>query len=70
MGISWQDVEDACAENRELAGIIRELGRLHGGGPSIDWAEPRGSGVVRFAKSAGQHGAGGMEQGGQGAVGE
>jgi len=30
----------------------------------------RGSGVVRFAKSAGQHGAGGMEQGGQGAVGE
>lgn len=41
MGISWQDVEDACAENRELAGVIRELERLHGGGPSIDWAQPR-----------------------------
>ncbi len=41
MGTSWQDVEDAGAENRELAGVIRELERLHGGGPSIDWAQPR-----------------------------
>lgn len=41
MGISWQDVEDACAENRELAGVIRELERLHGGGASIDWAQSR-----------------------------
>jgi hypothetical protein len=41
MGISWQDVEDACAENRELAGVIRQLERLHGGDTPIDWSEPR-----------------------------
>ena len=41
MGISWQDVEDACPENSELAGVIRELERLHGGGAPIDWAQSR-----------------------------
>ncbi len=41
MGISWQDVENACAENRELAGVIRELERLHGGDTPINWSEPR-----------------------------
>ena len=41
MGTSWQDVEDACAENRELAGVIRELERLYGGGAPIDWARSR-----------------------------
>ena len=41
MGISWQNVEDACTENLELAGVIRQLERLHGGDTPIDWSEPR-----------------------------
>jgi len=41
MGISWNDVEDACPENRELAGVLRELDRIHGGGARIHWRQPR-----------------------------
>ena len=33
--------EDSSAENRELARVIRELGGLLPGGPSVDWEELR-----------------------------
>lgn len=41
MAIPWNEVEDACPENRELARVIRELEGIHGGGSRIDWWQPR-----------------------------
>jgi hypothetical protein len=41
MDISWNEVEDACPENRELARVLRKLEGIHGGGPRVDWWQSR-----------------------------
>lgn len=43
MGASvyWDFVENSCAENRELAKVIRELEGLHRGDAPIDWSGSR-----------------------------
>jgi len=35
-------VQDSSAENRRLADVLRELGRLLPGGSEVDWQELRG----------------------------
>ena len=39
--IDWTSVENSSSENRELAGIIRQLEGLYRRDPSLDWAESR-----------------------------
>lgn len=41
MAIPWNEVEDACPENGELARVLRGLEGLHGGGPQVDWWQSR-----------------------------
>ena len=39
--VDWEGIENSCAENRQLAEVIRWLERFHGGDPSLDWQEAR-----------------------------
>ena len=39
--IDWQGIEDSCAENRQLAEVIRWLEGFHGRDSSLDWKEAR-----------------------------